>query len=558
MRLLRLLFTHHRGMMFFALLLSAASAGLSVLVIAFINSRLLAPRLDLTRAWPELAALLAVLAVVTAVSRSSVTTLGHRLVCQVRKTLVRRVLGTEIERLEAIGSARLLSSLNGDVAQIATAVFALPPLVQGICLVAGSLGYLAWLSPSLLGALLLWLGLAVTVGSVFLRYTQKHWRRARQVEDDLYADYQAIIEGRKELTLNQDRAQLVYRDQLVADAERACHHEIRAGVFLGLNESWIQTMVLGAVGLSFLLSHGLGLGQPEAGATYALVMLFLRTPLIGLASSVPTLLASGIAFRKIDGLDLAAPAPAIRPDGAALPARWQALHLESVTYRYQGVGGERGFSMGPFDLTLRRGEVLFVIGGNGSGKSTLARLLTGLYQPHGGRIRLDDVVVDRRHRQTYRALFSAVFSDFFPFRQLLGPDGRPADAAKVQRWLDTLELSGKVAVEAGHAQGGELSFGQRKRLALLLALLEERPVLLLDEWAADQDPPFRRFFYTELLPILKAADWTIVAITHDDHYFHLADRILKADEGRLVECNVQQARLPGGRVGARPRSQVDG
>ena len=67
--------------------------------------------------------------------------------------------------------------------------------------------------------------------------------------------------------------------------------------------------------------------------------------------------------------------------------------------------------MGPVNLTIRRGELLFLIGGNGSGKSTLAMLLTGLYQPQSGEILLDGTALSAEKPEDYRKLFSAVFTD---------------------------------------------------------------------------------------------------------------------------------------------------
>ena len=562
MQLFRLMLRLHPRVMLVVLTLSVLSAGLSVLVIAFINDRLIRQGADLGPALSQYAILLIFLAVTTAVSRMSVTTLGHQLVCKLRTTLVKRILDTDMERLEAIGPSRLIASLHGDISAIAAAVFGVPAIVHGISLVLGTIAYLAWLSPSLFLATVGWLSMAVAVGGFLLRRTQQALRQARQVDDELYTDYQAVIEGRKELGLNRDRARTVYEEEFVPKAERERYHQIRSGIFLGLNESWIQTMVLAALGLCFFLSYGFGIGTAETSATYALVILFLRTPLVGIALAVPVLVASSIAIRKIDALKLGDH----RPDwgtsaedrvGRGFSENWRMLHLESVTYRYPGLGEEPGFAVGPVDLTLRRGKVVFIVGGNGSGKSTLARLLTGLYRPHGGgRIRVDDVVVERQLRGAYRRLFSTVFSDFFPFRQLLGPDGKPANDEHVKDWLRRLDISHKVSIEeGGRLVATELSHGQRKRVALLIALLEERPVLVLDEWAADQDPVFRRTFYTELVPALKAAGKTIVAITHDEHYFHVADQILRADEGRLVDSGFRHEARPARDV---VRSEVVG
>src|SRR5688500_3979755 len=189
--------------------------------------------------------------------------------------------------------------------------------------------------------------------------------------------------------------------------------------------------------------------------------------------------------------------------------------------------------LGSTDASLQPGEVVFIAGGNGSGKSTLAKIITGLYPPESGEIRLDGRVVNDTNRDEYRQLFSAVFSDFYLFDDLLGLE-KPNLDAQARGYLEQLHLEHKVKVVDGKFSTTALSQGQRKRLALLTAYLEDRPIYLFDEWASDQDPMFKEIFYTRILPDLKACRKTVIAITHDDKYFDLADRLLKLDSGKLV------------------------
>jgi putative ATP-binding cassette transporter len=544
MNLILLMLQRFRLSLLLVLLLSVASAGLAVAVIAFIDDRLIRASAALGPDLLLFAGLLAGLFVIATLAQLTMTTLGHRLVYQLRRTLVKRVLDTDLERLEALGPARILASLSSDIGHITSAFISLPAAVYGLVLVAGGFAYLAWLSQPLFLATAAWLALTVAVAWMLLTRTHGRVFLAREAEDRLYQDYQAVIEGRKELALNRDRARRVYEDEFEADARENRDHEIRADVYNGLNQNWANVMILGAIGVSFFLAQGAGWADGGVASTYALTILFLRTPLTDVVTAVPSLISGEVALAKLKSLELAE----YRPDFAAVPANlpesWRGLHLDGVSYRYPGADGEGGFDIGPLGLTLRRGETVFLVGGNGSGKSTLARLVTGLYRPHGGRIRLDGVAIDERRLASFRRLFATVFSDFHLFQQLLGPEGGPAGAARTRYWLEALELERKVAVADHRLTDIRLSQGQRKRLALLLALLEDRPILILDEWAADQDPAFRRVFYTELLPNLKASGKTILAVTHDEHYFHLADRLLKMDGGRLVELEVPRPAAP--------------
>lgn len=255
--------------------------------------------------------------------------------------------------------------------------------------------------------------------------------------------------------------------------------------------------------------------------------------MVATVAALPSLLAARISLDKLETLELAPETQAIEPTDSL--GDWQCLQLAGVEYRYPGEGDEAGFDVGPIDLELRRGELVFLVGGNGSGKSTLARLLTGLHRPAAGEIRLDGRAVQAHQWQSYRQLFASVFTDFHLFARLLGPAGGEVSETLVGNWLERLRLRHKVRFAEGRLADTRFSQGQRKRLALLLAMLEDRDILILDEWAADQDPLFRRLFYRELLPQLKAAGKTIIAITHDDHYFDQADRLLKMDGGRLLE-----------------------
>lgn len=533
MKLLKLLFRDNRLPLTGIVLLSLCSAILSVGVIAFINLRLIGLKDDLGLTLFSFLGLLALLLLCAGSGQIALHTLGHRFVYRLRRSLVRRVLDTDIERLEQIGGARILASLSSDIRNITIAFVYMPELVYGLILSIAAFSYLAWLSPALFGITAAWLGLTLLVGWIFVGKVNRHIRLLREAEDHLYQDYQAIIDGRKELALNRDRARRLYDEEFDRDARAYRDNVTRADIFNGLAGNWANCMVLGSIGIVFFCASGLGWASGEVAATFALTVLFLRAPMVATVAALPSLLAARISLDKLETLELAPETQAIEPTDSL--GDWQCLQLAGVEYRYPGEGDEAGFDVGPIDLELRRGELVFLVGGNGSGKSTLARLLTGLHRPAAGEIRLDGRAVQAHQWQSYRQLFASVFTDFHLFARLLGPAGGEVSETLVGNWLERLRLRHKVRFAEGRLADTRFSQGQRKRLALLLAMLEDRDILILDEWAADQDPLFRRLFYRELLPQLKAAGKTIIAITHDDHYFDQADRLLKMDGGRLLE-----------------------
>jgi putative ATP-binding cassette transporter len=271
-----------------------------------------------------------------------------------------------------------------------------------------------------------------------------------------------------------------------------------------------------------------------------------------LLNLLPPLGRAGVAVERIERLggwlrehsadsaiaDVSAVAGTAGAAAAAASRRagFQRIELASVTHGYRGECAEDQFLLGPLSFVLTPGEIVFVVGGNGSGKTTLAKLLIGLYVPEAGEVRLDGRAVTAADRDAYRQLFAVVFSDFYLFEELLGA-ARPDLDERVRVRLAELRLLGKVEVHQGVLSTLALSQGQRKRLALLAAYLEDRSVYVFDEWAADQDPQFKEIFYLEILPELRARGKAVVVISHDDHYYRVADRILRLDYGQL-DCGL--------------------
>lgn len=536
MELLRLVFHHYRWPFLGAIALSLLSAGLGVGVIAFINQRLI--EVGSMAALPQFLGLLAVLLVVTLSTQLALTVLGHHFVFDLRSRLVKRILDTDIERLEQLGNATLLASLSSDVRNITIGFVRLPELIQGVVLTLASVAYLAWLSPQMVVITVLWIAFTMGVGWWLVSKVYRHFHLVRESEDSLYKDFQSAIEGRKELALNRDRARRFFDERYTANARDYRYHIIRADTYHLSANNWSNIMMLGAIGVVFFLSNGLGWADTTVASTFALTLLFLRTPLIQAVGAWPTLISAQVAFDKLSSLELAEYQPSFAV--ADTLTDWQRLELEEVTYHYPNTAQGEGFQVGPLSMTLERGEQVFLIGGNGSGKSTLARLLSGLYRPQSGSIKIDGQVINADQWEAFRARFASVFTDFHQFDQAMGPEGLSADPQVIDTWLERLQMQHKLQWEGDRVVNTQLSQGQRKRLALLLAIAEKRDILLLDEWAADQDPQFRRLFYRELLPHLKAMGKTVFAISHDDSYFIHADRLLEMSKGQLSELKGEQ------------------
>ena len=297
----------------------------------------------------------------------------------------------------------------------------------------------------------------------------------------------------------------------------------------------------------FVIAAALQLPR-DAMVSYLLVTMFLSRPMQSLMRQIPELLRGDVALNKIRTLNLSMEGPQDReqPPCFERPAASDArLDLSNVSYTYRSELAP-SVPQGPGAPPPKAGQITFIVGGNGSGKSTLAKLITGLYPPASGSLVLNGEKIGHDNIEWFRQNCSAVFADYHLFEDYLGFD-RPGIDDEVRHYLHRLQIAHKVTVHDGRLSTVALSQGQRKRLALLTALLEDRPIYLFDEWAADQEPRFREVFYTELLTDLKNRGKTVIVITHDDRYFHCADRLVKLDFGQIARCGdgVAAGQAPG-------------
>jgi len=556
MRLLLFLLRASWKIVLLAGLVGGLSGAASVGLVALMLRTLRAPGAS-SLVMIQLFALLCAVVLLTRIgSQVLLSRLSHNSISQLRVGLCRRILDTPLQHLEEIGTHRLLASLTGDVNTVARAMNGIPALgVNLVILVFGAV-YLGSLSPSLMLASIGFAVLGVSSYRYSARRARKYVLRAREAQDGMLKQIRSLIEGVKELKMHHSRRQVFNEQVQKADAL------VRESQFVGdcLHDAAI---IWGR--LTFFIAIGLLLFawprfRPVDAATltgYALTILYLMSPLEQILAWLPVWSWATAAVAKIERLGLMLDEAAQEPAELVPVAPWEHLTFQGVTHTYRCEGQPQGFTLGPLDFTIHCGEIIFVIGGNGSGKTTLAKLLTGLYWPEAGQICLDGRPISDHTREGYRQLFSVVFDDAVVFDSLWGLDAADLDA-QAQEYLRQLELDKAVTVTDGTFSTTRLSRGQRKRLALLTAYLENRPVYLFDEWAADQDPRFRRLFYLRLLPELQRRGKTVIAITHDDRYFASADRVIKLEEGQVVEVSLHELSPEEAWAQSEPRREAEG
>ncbi len=472
----------------------------------------------------------------------------QRTMYDLRMHLVEGILGAPLRKLEALGGNTLLASLTTDVTTISNTLVSLPGMIMQVAIVFSVVVYLWALFWPAAAGMLAALALGLACYEFVRRVGSRNYARARNDQDDLFKHFESLTMGAKELQLHEQRSRVFVDELLHGAASSFMLHSRRGSVYFATAASLGRFIFFAVIGVFVFILPGMLAGIDKETLTgYTIALLYLITPLEVITSVVPMISNASISLRKVNriGADLMRARVDRRAQSAPI-LKWRSLKLSDITHAYHVESEDRAFIMGPINLEFKPGELVFLVGGNGSGKTTLAKLILGLYIPENGGILLDGKPVNNMNRADYRQLFSAVFVDFHLFDRLIGIEPDELDQ-RAHEYLKLLKLDHKVKVENGCLSTTDLSQGQRKRLALLTAYLEDRPVYLFDEWAADQDPSFKRVFYRKLLPDLRARGKTVIVISHDDAYYDVGDRIIKLDYGQVkldMKLNDENAPSP--------------
>lgn len=455
----------------------------------------------------------------------------ERVLDRVRIRLAHDVVQAELQDIETLGPTDIFTALNTNTQAISESEKPILAGTQGAALLFFTLFYIAWLS---LAGFVLLLGIGgVAVSAYFSqrRALERDLETATTLESRFNRCLLQMLDGFKEIKMNEARGADLFRDfQELSGQTKTIYTRVQtAWARMALTTHVSFYVCVGAV--IFILPNVTPRVEPVVELTT--VVLFVIGPIMNIMNMLPSLATANLAARSIAELEEKLQQrfqPRSQEQVTMTP--FETLSLRAVRFQYPDSEAETPFAIGPIDLDILAGEIVFVGGGNGGGKSTLLKVLTALYPPDSGVILVDGRPVTRAMATAYRGIFATIFSDYHLFDRLYGLP--QVDEETLKRLLDLMELTGKVRVSGGEIGSPDLSTGQKKRLALIVAMLEDRPVYVFDEWAADQDPHFRRKFYHEILPDLKRRGKTIIAVTHDDRYFAVADRLYVMEEGKLV------------------------
>ncbi|HRI66398.1 MAG TPA: cyclic peptide export ABC transporter [Polyangium sp.] len=449
--------------------------------------------------------------------------------------LVDKIERTPFERFERVGRAEILDSITENISVISTRASGIGVVLQSLCIFIAGLLYLLSLSPLTFAILC-----PLQVGAIYLfrsrsellNQLSKESTKTRHRFLDTLMD---LLKGAKEIRLHRGRSRDIL-DEFNRNSAKLGNVAAETNNVYDDNNLFVTInlyVLLGAI--VFVIPKHVDLGAELTAKIVATLLFLWGSVQLGL-STYSAFVQSNEAIEniaqleaKLDGITKRTTKELQTDPWSGKPGR---IKAEGIEYEYPAPNGDVPFRIGPIDLTVEPGEIVFIVGGNGSGKSTLLKVLTGLYAPTHGVLQAGDESVLPTNAAMYREMISAIFADFHLFSKVYGM--LDVDPEIVRGLLRDMHIEHKTSFENGEFTRKNLSTGQKKRLAMVIAHLEDRPLFVLDEWAADQDPEFRKHFYENMLPVLKRRGKTIIAVSHDDRYFHLADRVIVMEYGTIV------------------------
>lgn len=472
------------------------------------------------------------------VAQILLTRLSIDVTSDLRKSFYQRIARSPLVNLEAVDSPRLMATITHDVNDIMVGAKLLPDLIIAMVTVISMLGFLLFLNSEVFWFVLGAIAFGIITYQVPMFIGNRFFITSRERVDELYEGIRALIYGAKELKLNARRRahftddELLKSEHAMISAEKAGLAIVRTAINYG---DMISFFVIGVV--TFVFVNYSAVSQQELiGVIMAL--LYLGGPVGGILNMFPEIAMAKVSLRKVKSLLEDLPEESVNDNLITIPD-FQTIKFQDIEFEYPRSGEDKSFHLGPISFSVKKGQTTFIVGGNGSGKSTLSKILTLHYRPLSGAIKFDEQAVDEHNIVSYRERISAIYTDYYLFKTIKGLNQKnfSDNDEKVVHYLQKLKLEEKVNLKDGRFSTLALSDGQRKRLALLISFLEDKDFYLFDEWAADQDPDFKRFFYYELLPELRDAGKAVVVISHDDRYFDLADQVIVMESGKLLEHN---------------------
>jgi putative ATP-binding cassette transporter len=458
--------------------------------------------------------------------------LTENIVSQIRAQIIDKVRKVELQELETVGINEIYNAITIDTQNIADLVDILWYIINCLILIIIGMIYLGYISGLSFVYILITIGLGGLFYMINLKRISKKVLFARDQEQYLFQSINDLIYGIQELKINEKKNDAFYGSSYLSNMKRIKDLRVQVGYA-------ISDGILIPFGIWYLAIFIIIFLFPYAGllSKKTLIQAFqviLYIPITFILEQLPYVFLAGISVKRITLLEnrlsrLIQTSDKMQPADQMEKQTFSSINFQGIAFLYQDNTKNLQFKLGPLDMSIHHNEIIFIVGGNGSGKSTLLKLITGLYFPHEGTTLIDN---EKNTMDQHRNLFSAIFTDVHLFKRLYGID--QSKHTEVKKYLKMMQIDHVVTYENDRFNTLELSSGQKKRLAMVVALMEDKPIYIFDEWAAEQSPQFKSFFYDTLLPDLKLKGKTIISVNHDPHFEDAADRIYYLVDGKIV------------------------
>ncbi|MDO8052398.1 cyclic peptide export ABC transporter [Janthinobacterium sp. SUN211] len=462
---------------------------------------------------------------------------------ELRIQMYYRIAHAPLAAIEKIGLPRLVTAIASDMPAVVTGAQTAQTMLIDMVTLIGMLSFLAYVHTAVFWFVLKCIIFGVLSYQLIFVFADRYFFRVAKINDSLQRSVHGLMHGFKELKLSDDKRHAYFKQALLATesellaAQRPGNNIHSAAANYGL---MLNFLFLGSIAFIFVSYHSL---SAQSLSSIMMVMLYISMPIGSVTSKIPGFTYAKVAIGRVNALLAELPQEPVAQEAYQARA-WDSVRFEHVVYEHEGEEGA-GFAVGPINLEFCKGEITFIVGGNGSGKSTLSKLLTLHYHASGGAIYFGGQRITNENMNSYRQSICAIYSDYYLFDRILAAGHDQDKEEKVEYYLKQLGLDKKVNYHDGRFSTLSLSDGQRRRMALVAAFVEDRELYLFDEWAADQDPSFKDIFYREILPSLKAKGKAVVVISHDDRYFDVADKLIVMCEGQLQSSNRPAGLLSG-------------
>ncbi|MBD0254870.1 MAG: cyclic peptide export ABC transporter [Cytophagales bacterium] len=457
-------------------------------------------------------------------------------------SILQKVKASTLEKFVKLGNEKVYTAID-DTRTLAAVPQIIINSLNSVVILVCCLIYLFSISP-VGGALVLLL-----MGGLLVFYRVKNASLETELDflRNMHTSYHYylndFLHGFREIKMSSVRSHTIYdgylaKNRLISkDLETKNSTKYLNNELLG-NYSWY--IILGVIIFVLPALRVITLTQTVSFIT---TLLFVMGPVAVLITLLPLYTKVKVAMKRLDDFEESL-GTTMDPEPAPLAVSnvdpgFEQLEFRDVVYEYTDSQRQNTFVVGPLNLRIAKGELIFVTGGNGSGKSTFVNLVTGLYPPQSGSVWFNGRRLTENDYHDFRDKVSAIFTSHYLMGENYDGFDFTAQAGALQKHIDAMRLADIAQVDySRNIISRNLSKGQQKRVMMILALLEDKDILVLDEWAAEQDPHFRAYFYHTFIPELQRRGKTIIAVTHDDDYFKCADRLIRFDYGRIVSDTV--------------------